>query len=159
MDIKELLPFLVVIAISIIGSIAKKKPQKGANPQKKNVFENFLDELNGNDTKEVFKQEVETESENDYYEEDEYESVHVQPIMETVETPETNTEKVWTENPTSLLETYHARRDQLTQGKGWKPLEVIDLNDKGHRLQLKLDDPDEARKAILYAEILKPRYF
>lgn len=159
MDIKELLPFLVVIVISIIGSLAKKKPRKNGQPQSKNVFEKMMDELNGTNSTivetdpELMNVDDELVREEEYMFEDE--EREVVPGIEQTQVSSHNSKY----EPTSLIEAYNKRKEEMKKGKGWRPLEVIDIDTPEHALELNLHDPDEAKKAFVYSEILKPRYF
>ncbi len=157
-SIKELLPFLFFIIIGIVGSLSKKKSgNKGTSG--KNVFEKMLDELNGENTKKVVDPSVPETLEEDWEEEPAYAFEQVEERFAPVPEASSVTPAADKVKPTSLLEAYKQRKESMQHGKSWAPLEVIDLDEAGHRVELQLNNPDEVKKAVLYSEILKPRYF
>lgn len=153
MDIKEFLPFIIVIAISIIGSLTKKKKQQGGQSQKKNIFETLMDELNGRNNPEVHEEPI--------YEVENYEDNTEEYLLETVvpvKKQVVTTADTATGNTVSLMDQFKERkRKNKVTGRG--SIEVLEIDEEGKVQELRLEDPEEARKAIIYAEIIKPKYF
>lgn len=156
MDLKELLPFILFAVIGIVGSLSKKKGQKGGQSKKKNVFETFLDELNGRNKPEFTEQPQPIFEVDDLEEKIEFEDYAQSINPSIVDMDEPSQETVT--KPVSLLDHFNERQKKYKE-KGRREMEVIDIDKSTDVQSYSLKDPEEARKAIVFAEIIKPRYF
>lgn len=158
MDFKEILPFLIVVAISIIGSLTKKKTRKGGQSQKKSVFDTFLDELNGRNSVEV-KEEHQPQP---IFEVDEMEpeDVFEEPAQVVIPVHKNNPEpiSVREKEPISLVDHYNQRQKRNHETERSR-MEVVHIDSDDTVHTYSLNNIEEARKAIVYTEIIKPRYF
>lgn len=153
MDLKELLPFLIVMAISIVGSLSKKKVKTEAPKSKpKGMFDTLLEEL---------KSKMEVDDNND--------TPFEQEIIQ-METPEEDVpNEVYTRSP--ILEnkdeqesTGYQSVNALLKEKNKKkePIKVMISKSAKHNrnaLSMNFKNPDEIKKAIIYGELLRPIHF
>ncbi len=158
MDFKEILPILLVIAFSVIGSLSKKKKkQKTFSPQNreqkpKNVFESLLDELQTEikDQKEEFFPPVAPETKEEFQPQqtsfyrsferaEEPEEEIAEPAFATAETSHPTYQSIH-----DLTESHKTSLPSVTKKK--KPI-------------VSLHSPSQARKAFIYSEVFNRRHF
>lgn len=147
MDVKEIIPFLIVIAFSIVGSLAKKKGgKKPAGKSSKNIFESILSQM---------EEEMKPESyEPPFMEEQTVVEQEDYSIFETQEDPFLNYERAANKTkPEPVKKTsesaYMHRSEPMNIKKKHKK--------KKHRYAI--SNVTEAKKAVVYSEILKPKHF
>lgn len=153
MDLKELLPFLIVIAISIVGSLSKKKAKTEVTKGKpKGIFDTLLEEL---------KTKMELDDNNDTS----FEQEIIQ--METLDEDVPN--EVYTASPILEKEeeyktTGYQSINALLKEKNKKkePIKVMvskNTKQKKKALSMNFKNPDEIKKAIIYGELFRPIHF
>ncbi len=142
MEIKDILPILLIAAFSIFGSLAKNKAKKKGNaPKKKNIFESLMDEIQQEINPEP-PLEMETSSIPYEKEEDSSFKSEIEDIREKY-----NQQTEPKREQTHIYESMHSHVPH-------KPI----LRKKKKKHKYALNNLSEAKKAIIYSEILKPRH-
>lgn len=153
MDLGDLI-FYGIIAISVISSISKaikKKPEesadggmpdfKGTQPKPRDIFKTVLEELT---------------KEDDFYPTNPKPAQPVQPAMASTSGSEKN--KPFASTTSRFVTENTPRRDSFSKNSNIDAQEIKeDLSDP---ILQKLDirQPDELKKAIIYSEILRPKF-
>jgi len=153
MDLGDLI-FYGIIAISVISSISKairKKPEesadsgmpdfKGTQPKPRDIFKTVLEELT---------------KEDDFYPTNPKPAQPVQSV--TVSTARVEKKKPFASTTSRFVTENTPRRDSFFKNSDLDAQEVKeDLSDPILQM-LDIKQPDELKKAILYSEILRPKF-